>query len=325
MQLPPRHPIAHTPTPLEPLPQLSRQLGGPEIWVKRDDLTGLALGGNKIRKLEFFLADALAQGADTLITVGAIQSNHCRQTAAVAAKAGLACTLVLTDEAPAALSANNYLDTLLGAEIIWAGEQNREQALDEAMEEIQGAGKKPYLVPYGGSNALGSCAYVHAMQELSTQTEKPFDWILFATSSGGTQAGLELGRRLYLPHTRVLGISVDLSGAEVAAIVTGLVNDCAELIGSEICVEAEEVGVSADYVGAGYAQLGEEEQEAIRLFAQSEALLMDPVYTGRAAAGLIDLIRKGEIKQSERVLFWHTGGAPALFAETYQSELGQIK
>lgn len=325
MQLPPRHPIAHAPTPLERLPQLSQALDGPDIWVKRDDLTGLALGGNKIRKLEFFLGDALAKNADTLITAGAIQSNHCRQTAAVAAKAGLACRLVLTDEEPPKLSANNYLDSLLGADIIWVGEQNREQALDEAMEQARKAGKRPYLVPYGGSNPLGTCAYLQAMQELSAQAEQPFDWILFATSSGGTQAGLELGRRLYMPKAKVLGISVDLSAAEVAAIVSGLVNGCAEMIESDIRVGPEEIMVSDAYTGTGYAQMGEAEEEAIRLFAQSEALLVDPVYTGRAAAGLIDLIRKGEIKPDERVLFWHSGGAPALFADTYQSELGQVK
>jgi D-cysteine desulfhydrase family pyridoxal phosphate-dependent enzyme len=321
MKLPSRQPIAHSPTPLEHLPRITMNLGGPDIWVKRDDLTGLALGGNKIRKLEFFLADALNKGADTLITAGAIQSNHCRQTAAVAAKFGLACLLVLTDQRPKELTANNYLDTLLGAQIIWAGDQDRESALNEAVSAAQETGKQPYLVPYGGSNALGACAYLHAMQELAAQTDTPFEWIIFATSSGATQAGLELGRREFMPSAKVLGISVDMKSQAFAPRISTLTNDCAALVGLDFQSTPQDILVSDAYLGAGYAQMGPAEEEAIQLFAREEALLIDPVYTGRAAAGLIDLVRSGNIKKDEKVLFWHTGGAPALFAPQYLAQL----
>ena len=323
MKLPPRQTIAHTPTPLEFLPHLTEHLGGPEIWVKRDDLTGLTMGGNKIRKLEFFVADALKQQADTLITTGAIQSNHCRQTAAVAAKAGLACVLVLTDHRPEHLSANNFLDTLLGAEIIWAGDENRESALQSAFNAAQSGGMSPYLVPYGGSNALGACAYLHAMGELAEQDEHPFDWIVLASSSGGTQAGMELGKRHANLATRILGISVDLPANQLSNSVSSIANDCAESYELSIQITPNEIEISDAYLGAGYAQMGEPEIEAIRLFAREESLLVDPVYTGRAAAGMIDLIRKGEIKPGERVLFWHTGGTPALFAPNYLEALSR--
>ncbi len=315
-----RLPLAQLPTPLEAMPRLSAALGGPQLWVKRDDQTGLGLGGNKTRKLETLCAAALAAGADTLITAGAIQSNHCRQTAAAAARLGLACSLVLAGDPPVRPSGNLLLDGLFGAEIIWTTFAERPAALQATEAELRARGKHPYLIPYGGSSPLGAAAYAYALEELLAQGAPP-DWIVFASSSGGTQAGLIAGARLLGYPGRILGISVDEPAVELQAKVAALVTDTAELLGQPVSLTPEEVLVNADYLGAGYAVMGEAEAEAIRLFARHEGLLVDPVYTGRAAAGLIDLIHRGHFTKDETVLFWHTGGAPALFAERYQNDL----
>lgn len=315
-----RLPLAQLPTPLEAMPRLSAALGGPQLWVKRDDQTGLGLGGNKTRKLETLCAAALAAGADTLITAGAIQSNHCRQTAAAAARLGLACSLVLAGDPPVRPSGNLLLDGLFGAEIVWTSFAERPAALQATEAELRARGKHPYLIPYGGSSPLGAAAYAYALEELLAQGAPP-DWIVFASSSGGTQAGLIAGARLLGYPGRILGISVDEPAVELQAKVAALVTDTAELLGQPVSLTPEEVLVNADYLGAGYAVMGEAEAEAIRLFARHEGLLVDPVYTGRAAAGLIDLIHRGHFTKDETVLFWHTGGAPALFAERYQNDL----
>ncbi|MEE9617086.1 MAG: pyridoxal-phosphate dependent enzyme, partial [Anaerolineae bacterium] len=204
--------IAHLPTPLEPLPRLTAQLGGPELWIKRDDQTGLATGGNKARKLEYLVADALAQGADMLITAGAAQSNHARQTAAAAAKFGLARVLVLRGEEPLQVLGNLLLDRLLGAEVRWAGDLPLPEAMAQVAEELRAAGRCPYVVPYGGSNAVGASGYVAAMEELLAQgaeRDKLFDHVVLASSSGGTQAGMMVGARALGYEGRILGISVD--------------------------------------------------------------------------------------------------------------------
>lgn len=315
-----RLPLAQLPTPLEAMPRLSATLGGPQLWVKRDDQTGLGLGGNKTRKLETLCAAALAAGADTLITAGAIQSNHCRQTAASAARLGLACSLVLAGDLPVQPSGNLLLDGLFGAEIVWTSFAERPAALQATEAELRARGRQPYLIPYGGSSPLGAAAYAYALEELLAQGAPP-DWIVFASSSGGTQAGLIAGARLLGYPGRILGISVDEPAVELQAKVAALAIDTAELLGQPVSLTPEEVLVNADYLGAGYAVMGEAEAEAIRLFARHEGLLVDPVYTGRAAAGLIDLIRRGHFTKDETVLFWHTGGAPALFAERYQNDL----
>ncbi|MCW5875607.1 MAG: D-cysteine desulfhydrase family protein [Anaerolineales bacterium] len=316
----PRTPLAQLPTPLQPMPRLSAALGGPQLWVKRDDQTGLALGGNKTRKLETLCAAALEAGAGTLLTAGAIQSNHCRQTAAAAASLGLACTLVLAGEPPALTSGNLLLDGLFGAEIIWTTFEERPAVLQAAEADLRAAGKRPYLIPYGGSSPLGAAAYAYALEELLGQGLAP-DSIVFATSSGGTQAGLVAGARLLGYGGRILGISVDERAADLQARVAPLAVETAELLGGSIQLAPEDVLVNDDYLGEGYAVMGAAEAEAIRLFARHEGLLVDPVYTGRAAAGLIDLIRQGYFNKDENVLFWHTGGAPALFAERYQQDL----
>jgi D-cysteine desulfhydrase family pyridoxal phosphate-dependent enzyme len=316
----PRIRFAHLPTPVETLPRLTKLLNGPYLLVKRDDQTGLAFGGNKTRKLEFLVAEAQAEGAKTLITAGAVQSNHCRQTAAAAAKFGFDCILVLTGEPPAQASANLTLDQLFGAKIIWAEKSQREATLKETFEKTAEEGRKPYLVPYGGSNPTGALGYVFAMEEFVSQGVEA-DWILFASSSGGTQAGMTLGARLFGYPGRLLGISVDEPQDILQERVAKLASETSERFGSRVNIPREEVPVNADYAVPGYGILTDAESEAILLFAKYEGLLLDPVYTGRAAAGLIDLIRKGFFKKDETLLFWHTGGQPALFAGNYQNIL----
>ena len=312
-----RVPLAHLPTPLGALPRLSRALGGPRLWIKRDDLTGLAGGGNKARKLEFFLADALAQRATTLITTGAPQSNHALQTAAAAARYGLQCVLVLRGMMPPAITGNLLLDRLMGARIRWTGDRDRNEVMEEVAEEERAAGRRPYIVPYGGSNALGASAYVLAMEELARQAAQQglhFDHIVFASSSGGTQAGLAVGARAVNFAGRILGISVDQPEERLRATVLDLARLAIAHLQFRFEITPDEVLVNDRYRGQGYAIMGEPEREAIFLAAQTEGLLVDPVYTGRALAGLIDLVRKGEFSRQETVLFWHTGGIPALFA-----------
>lgn len=319
----PRVQIAHLPTAIEPLPRLSAHLNGPRLWVKRDDQTGLAFGGNKTRKLEFLLAEAQAKGARTLVSVGGVQSNHCRQTAALAARYNLDCILVLNGEADQSLSGNLLLDRLFGAEIVWTTRDQREAVLKQTFDSAQEAGRRPYLVPLGASTPLGSLGYAAAFDEMVGQGIVRPDWIVVASSSGGTQAGLVLGARLANWSGRVLGISIDEPVADLQCIVSGLASEASAWVGDKQTIKPGEVLVNADYLGGGYAVLGDAEVEAIHLFAKYEGLLLDPVYTGRAAAGLIGLIRQGFFKPDESVLFWHTGGTPALFADSYRELLSR--
>lgn len=310
--------FAHLPTPIEELPRLAEYLGGPRLLVKRDDQTGLAFGGNKTRKLEFLVAEAQTQGAKMLVSAGAIQSNHCRQTAAAAAHFGFECTLVLTGDLPEQPSANLLLDKLFGAEIVHVSDRaDRDHVLQDTFEKAIQAGKKPYLVPYGGSSPVGALGYAFAMEELMNQ--KPCDWIVFGTSSGGTHAGLTLGKRVFGYQGNVLGISIDESESWLKSRVSALASDASELLGARIEFTPDDILATDAYCQAGYGVLTDAEREALKLFARFEGLLLDPVYTGRAAAGLIDLIGKGFFKKEETVLFWHTGGQPALFAEKYSS------
>lgn len=315
----PRIPFTSSPTPVEPLPRLSKALGGPRIFIKRDDLTGLAGGGNKTRKLEYLVADAHVKGADTLITVGAVQSNHCRQTAAAAAKTGFRCILVLRGHPPAEPVGNLLLDRLLGAEIRWAGDRTREEVMDEVVAEERAAGRRPYPIPLGGSNPLGAFAYATAIDELLRQTTESFDRIVFASSSGGTHAGMAAGAVLGGFRGQVLGISVDEELRSLQDLVSGIADGIFRLVGENRTLKSDDICANADYLGGGYAVMGPPEREAIELFARTEGIMVDPVYTGRAAAGMIDLIRRGEIGKDETVLFWHTGGIPALWA--YMNEL----
>lgn len=318
----PRVELAHLPTPIEPLPNLSAFLGGPELFIKRDDQTGLATGGNKARKLEFLIAGALSQEADCVITAGSTQSNHARQTAAGAARYGLGCHLVLyapDGEPPGDLAGNLLLMRLLGAAIHWTDEHAPYAATIAQVEtELREAGHDPYVIPYGGSNALGVLGYAVAMREFAAQARglPAFDTHVFATSSGGTQAGMLLGAHLagLSGATHILGISVDRAAGDLAPHVAELATAAAEALAVEWACNPEQVAVNDDYLGGGYAVVGDAEREAIQLLAQHEGILIDPVYTGRALAGLIDLIGRGGFTREQRVLFWHTGGAAALFA-----------
>jgi len=310
----PRVRLAHLPTPVEFLERLTANLGGPEIFVKRDDLTGLAGGGNKARKLELLLADALAQGADTLLTTGAAQSNQARQAAAAAARVGLRCVLVLVRPIYGLAPQGNWLlDRLLGAEIRWVESKSQLTAVsEEVASQLRREGRSPYVVPYGASNALGVLGYVAAMEEIASQGE--FDHIVLASSSGGTQAGLVLGATLLGSGVRVLGISVDEQPTDLRRTVARLANEASALLGGGPQVEPADVGVNADYLGGGYGVVGDLEREAVALAARLEGLLLDPVYTGRAFGGFLDLVGRGMFAKHEKVLFLHTGGIPALFA-----------
>jgi D-cysteine desulfhydrase family pyridoxal phosphate-dependent enzyme len=319
--------FAHLPTAVEALPSLSVDLAGPRLMVKRDDQTGLGLGGNKTRKLEYLLSEAQANGARTLISTGADQSNHCRQTAAAAARNGFECVLVLTlppdltvSSSEITATGNLLLDQLFGAQIVWTERSAREQVLEQTFQASWEAGKRPYLIPYGGSSPTGAVAYAMAMRELLNQTND-VDWVVFPSSSGGTQAGLTLGARVFGFKGKVLGISVDEPADVLRKRVAGLATETADLLGEAISFEPEEIMVNDDFLGGGYGVVGAPEVEAIRLFAHHEGLLLDPVYTGRAAAGLIGLIRSDYFSPSDTVLFWHTGGTPALFAARYQAIL----
>jgi D-cysteine desulfhydrase family pyridoxal phosphate-dependent enzyme len=313
--------FAHLPTPIETLPRLADALGGPRLLIKRDDQTGLAFGGNKTRKLEFLVAEARDQGAKTLVSGGALQSNHCRQTAAVAARFGFKCILVLTGDEPEHPSANLLLDQLFGAEIVYVAERkDRDRVLQETFDRAAKQGMKPYLVPYGGSSPTGALGYAFAMKELVEQNLQA-DWIVFATSSGGTHAGLLLGQLLFGYKGKVLGISVDESEEWLKEHVSELASSTSEKLGKRNHFVPDDVMANANYCSAGYGVLTEPEREAIRLFATCEGILLDPVYTGRAAAGMIDLIRKGLFKRDETVLFLHTGGQPALFADQYANKI----
>jgi D-cysteine desulfhydrase family pyridoxal phosphate-dependent enzyme len=316
----PRVKIAHLPTPLEPLPRLSARLGGPNLYVKRDDLTGLALGGNKTRKLEFLIAEAQANGARTLLTAGAVQSNHCRQTAAAAARFGFHCILILTGDEPPIKEANTLLDLLMGAEIVWTTKDKRDVILQDTFNRCWENGQRPFLIPYGGSNATGVAAYANAFQELSQQMDS-FDWLVFASSSGGTQAGLAIGAQMANWKGGLLGISVDEPESNLKNRVGELIESGSQKMNLPSNPSLPVILVNDSYTGSGYAVMGKPEEGAIRLFAEQEALILDPVYTGRAAAGLIDLIRQGFFKKSDTIVFWHTGGTPALFVSQYTSLL----
>jgi L-cysteate sulfo-lyase len=319
----PRLKFAHLPTPLEPLPNLTRLLGGPRLWIKRDDCTGLATGGNKTRKLEFLVAEALARGADTLITQGAVQTNHGRQTAAIAARFGLRCILLLehrvaTDDPDYLGNGNVLLDRLFGAELReLAGGSDMNAALEAVAEEVRRAGGKPYVIPGGGSNEVGALGYVACALELVHQANEAglrIDHIVHATGSAGTQAGLVAGLEAMHAGIPVLGIGVRAPREQQEANVHDLACRLAEKLGVTGGIPRSAVVANCDYVGEGYGIPTPAMVEAVRLFARHEGILLDPVYTGKAAAGLVDLCRRGFFAKDANVVFLHTGGAAALAA-----------
>ena len=315
-----RQGLGFFPTPLHELRQLGKKLGGPRILIKRDDMTGLAMGGNKVRKLEFLLGDALAQGCDTLITGGALQSNHCRQTAGAAAACGLECHLVLGGEPPAEANGNYLLDRLLGAEVHWAGELRKGERIPEITAELRHAGRTPYAIPYGGSNAVGATGFVEAVRELLEQlknTGEEITHIVFPSSSGGTHAGLTVGRSMFRQNFRIVGIAIDKGEAGEGPFdehVADLANRTSEKLNVECRFRQKDITLRNDYLGEGYGVVGDLERRAIALAAETEGVFLDPVYTGRAMGALIDMIARKEFSSGETVLFWHTGGSPALFS-----------
>jgi len=316
----PKASLGYFPTPLIELSRLSAKLNGPKIYMKRDDNTGLALGGNKTRKLEYIMADALAKGADTVITAGAIQSNHCRQTAGAAASLGLECHLVLGGQAPKQAQGNLLLDQIYGCHIHWAGANRKGEDIPALVEQLTAKGKKPYVIPYGGSNEHGAIAFVEAYKEMESQREAmdvTFSHIVFASSSGATHAGLMLGNKMFDNDCQIVGINIDKGEMDKVPFdehIVSLANSTAQLIAADYQFTADDLILNSDYVGDGYGVIGKLEKEAIALTAQNEGILLDPVYTGRAMGGLLDMIRTRQLKPTDSVLFWHTGGAPALFA-----------
>jgi D-cysteine desulfhydrase len=316
----PRCSLGFFPTPLVEMKRLSQRLGGPHLWIKRDDLTGLAFGGNKTRKLEFLLAEALTQGCDAVITAGAAQSNHCRQTAAGAARLGLSCHLALGGAPPLVANGNLLLDDLLGATIHWSGELRKGEDLAVIERELCSRGFRPFVIPYGGSNPVGAAGFVAAMIELNGQLAVAgahADAIVFASSSGGTHAGLIAGASMVATSARIIGIKIDkeeTGEGAFDAFIADLASQTAELLGIEARYQPTDVVLNSDYLGAGYGVLGDLERRAIRLLAECEGILLDPVYTGRAFGALVDLAHRGNFRSDEHVVFWHTGGGPALFS-----------
>jgi D-cysteine desulfhydrase family pyridoxal phosphate-dependent enzyme len=318
----PRVRLGHLPTPLHEMPRLSRSLGGPRLFVKRDDQTGLATGGNKTRKLEFSVAEALRRRADTLVTLGAVQSNHARQTAAAAAACGLRCVIVLRGHPPPVATGNLLLAHLLGARILFSGERTREQVAEEAVAAEKAEGYRPFLIPVGASDEVGAAGFVAALEELKGQLDElrlRVDRVVFASSSFGTQAGLCVGAKALGFEAQLAGIAIESTRTELQTAVAEIAARLAPRIGLQASVAPGKVVAYDAYLGGGYAVLGEREREAIQLAARHEGILLDPVYTGRAMAGLIDLVRRREFGADETIVFWHTGGTPALFA--YAEEL----
>jgi len=318
----PRIDLCHVPTPLEFMPRLTQHLGGPQIWIKRDDCTGMALGGNKTRKLEFLLGEALKQGADHLVTLGALQSNHVRQTAAAAARLGLACTVILEHRHPnpdyAYLhNGNMLLDGLLGAEIVnCPGGTDMPAALRQVGDQLRAKGHRPYLIPSGGSNPLGTLGYVKAAQELLLQAqEKNFapDRVVVASGSAGTQAGLVVGLAAQASTASVQGFAVSQAEHLQHQRVAALAAATARFIGHTDELPPQAVRVNADYLGEGYSIPSAAMVDAVQQVARLEGILLDPVYTGKAMAGLMDWARTGRFRRDENVVFIHTGGQAGLF------------
>jgi D-cysteine desulfhydrase family pyridoxal phosphate-dependent enzyme len=332
--------LSDLPTRLEKLENLSQQFAPCSIYVKRDDQTGLAFGGNKSRKLDFIMADVLQQGADCIVTWAGVQSNWCRSVTAAATKLGIRTVLVLFKgpTTPEGDDGNLLLDRLFDAEIQVhdaAGIGNMlelesvRHLLEPVVEDQRRKGRKPYLAPIGGSMAEGSMSepwgalgYVEAFLEIVEQAADVgarIDSIVLASGTGGTQAGLLAGAKLVSPHIRVVGVSVYATGGQVAEYILPVANGALEHLGSSARVEGEEVLVLDDYIGEGYGVFNAAVGEAIRRLARSEGLLLDPVYTGKSMTALIDLMNKGYFTEGENVLFLHTGGTPALFP--YRSQI----
>jgi L-cysteate sulfo-lyase len=320
----PRLHLAHLPTPLEPMPRISEYLGGPNLWIKRDDCTGLSSGGNKTRKLEFLMADAVERGADTIITQGATQSNHARQSCAAACKLGMESHILLEDRTgfhddAYALNGNVLLDQLHGATIsLRPADSDMNAEMELLAQQLRDDGKKPYIIPGGGSNETGALGYVNAAFEMTHQANERMlriDHLVHATGSAGTQAGLVVGMQAMNAGIPVYGVSVRAPKAKQEENVFGLAQRTLDFMGlPQSLVPRDSVVANSDYVGDGYGLPTDSMVEAVKMLAAHEGILLDPVYSGKGFAGLIDLIRKGHFKKDENVVFLHTGGSVSLFA-----------
>lgn len=313
----PRFPLATLPTPLDELPRLSQELGV-RVVMKRDDLTGFAMGGNKVRKLEFLVADALEKKCDVLVTGGGVQSNHIRTTAAAARKAGMDAVGVFFASPSGETNGNLLLDEILGAQLIYAQADKLETELviQRACDDLRAQGKKPYLIPVGGSTKRGVVSYILAVQELLAQLQAQkisLDAVVITTGSCGTHAGVLAGMKMYGAQIPVHGITVSRPRAECLERLPRLLNETAQFLEHEIAYDDDDLIVHEEYIGEAYAKITPEARAAIQRVARAEGIFLDPVYTGKAMAGLMDLVERGIFKKGSTILFWHTGGAPGIF------------
>lgn len=314
----PRHRLLNLNTPIERLDRLRQTIpGAPQLWIKRDDLSGYLGGGNKLRKLEYVIADALAKGATTIVTTGSITSNLVRTTALVAKRLGLKCEVILSGGEPQSARANWRVAELLGVKVHRvAASHERASRMAEVAQELEARGERVYQIPLGASNEIGSFGMVAAFEELGLQQlefGEEFDAIVFATSSGGTQAGLEVGKRVFnYPNLRLLGVSADDPVGTIKENVLHAVGPMLSHLDRSDIPALNELFVDDAFIGAGYAIPTKESQEAFALFAETEGILLDPVYSSKAAAGLLAYCREGRFKPTDRVLFWHTGGVLTL-------------
>ena len=314
----PRYRLVNLNTPIEPLNRLRQAIpGAPQLWIKRDDLTGYLGGGNKLRKLEYVMADALSRGATTIVTTGSITSNLARSAALIARRLGLKCELILSGGKPESARANWRVAELLGVKIhSVVSSRERSSKMAEVARALEERGERVYQIPLGASNEIGSFGMVAAFEELGIQQLEPgeqFDAIVFATSSGGTQAGLEVGKRLFnYPNLRVIGISADDPAGLIKENVLKAVGPMLSMLSKSAVPDADELFVDDNFIGEGYAIPTTESRAAAQLFAEAEGILLDPVYVSKAAAGLLAYCREGKFKPTDRVLFWHTGGVLTL-------------
>ena len=323
MSTPPRFELGILPTPLVEASRLSRALEGPRILIKRDDLTGFGFGGNKVRGLEYLIADAIERQADVIVTGAGPQSNHIRATAAAARAAGLDVVAIMHGERPAETQGNLLLDQWLDVEIRFTNDPNRElvdEKIEEVAEELRQSGRRPYVIPRGGSSGLSACGYVQCAREMGDQLvdvgARPH-WLVVATGGGGTHAGLLAGSKIYDAPYRILGVTVSRPAEECEERIARLAREAAKLVrpqGDPIHIAPDDISVRDGFIGDGYGIPSAEGIEAIRLLSRTEGLFLDPTYTSKAMAGLIGEIRAGRIRKGETVVFVHTGGEPALFA-----------